>query len=308
VVSDDDSVDDTVATIERAVHNANAPVRLKVLRHRPPLGVARNSDAVMLAITGDVVFLSDQDDVWEDTTVAVLLEALEDPAVPLVASDAALIGGGGALLGESLLGTLDATATERMAPTGAYGWSALLWRNLVTGATGAVSRPVFDRAMPFPLAWAYDERLAVVAAPVGTVALGERPMIRYRIHEAKVVRMRRRTARVMWSRHTAPGVERTARSLRRGGQLAERLDAFSAVVPDALPDEARQTRARAFTLGAAKECKAQEDRVRRSRWRGRQLLSVQRGSAGQPPGPGAVAWRRERKHVPCGWPAPESDG
>lgn len=62
VVRDDSSADNTMAILQRFA--ANAPFPVRILRSSTRLGYARNFEAVLREACGDVIFLSDQDDVW----------------------------------------------------------------------------------------------------------------------------------------------------------------------------------------------------------------------------------------------------
>jgi glycosyltransferase involved in cell wall biosynthesis len=62
VVTDDGSTDDTLAIIERFAGEVSFPVH--VHRNRERLGYTRNFEAAIARCTGDIIFLSDQDDVW----------------------------------------------------------------------------------------------------------------------------------------------------------------------------------------------------------------------------------------------------
>ena len=62
VVGDDCSTDRTVEILEEWAKTA--PFRVEIVRNPQNLGYEKNFEQTMLRCTGDVIFPSDQDDVW----------------------------------------------------------------------------------------------------------------------------------------------------------------------------------------------------------------------------------------------------
>ncbi len=90
VVSDDASTDQTVAILEAFAQSA--PFAVHVERKSVNAGYIRNFDTALSLCDGDVIFMSDQDDVWFPEKMAVALEALEQhPEKLLFVNDAELV-------------------------------------------------------------------------------------------------------------------------------------------------------------------------------------------------------------------------
>lgn len=187
VVGDDASTDGTVATIERIAAETDVPIA--IVRHDPPLGVAANFADAIARTTGDVIALSDQDDVWHPDRIATLVAALD--GVDLVHSDARLVDADGRPTGATLLDSLEASAWERARMMHGGAFEALLRRNLVTGATAIVRRSAAVAALPVPDGWIHDEWLAMTAAIGGGVRLVPTATIDYRQHGANQIGVRR---------------------------------------------------------------------------------------------------------------------
>src|ERR1043166_3411462 len=62
VISDDQSTDGTLRLIEEFAETAGFPVRVSV--NESNLGTAKNFEKAISLCRGDVIMLSDQDDVW----------------------------------------------------------------------------------------------------------------------------------------------------------------------------------------------------------------------------------------------------
>lgn len=229
VVGDDASSDDTVAIIESAVarhrsEHPDAPLSLVVLKRAEPLGVTRNFEETIAACTGDIVALSDQDDVWPPGRLARLLPLFDDPAVSLVHTDARLVDARGADTGARLLATLEATEAERAGLESGDALPVLLRRNLVTGATTLVRRELAEAARPFPPSWVHDEWLAMMAAVDGGLRLVPEPWLDYRQHGANVIGVSEVTWARRWERLREPRDARSSRLIARARALVERLE------------------------------------------------------------------------------------
>lgn len=234
VVGDDASSDDTVAVIERTVAEARAAdpalhVRLRIHRRAEPLGVVGNFAATLAECRGDLVALSDQDDVWTPDKLALLVTRFAaDPDLLLVHTDARLVDSAGAPLGLDLLDALEATAGERTGLESGDAFAVLMRRNLVTGATVVLRRSLVDLAAPFPAGWVHDEWLAVLAAGIGTLRLESAPLLDYRQHGANVIGARRPTMGDRMRKLREPRTERAARLVERSRALVERLETLGA--------------------------------------------------------------------------------
>jgi glycosyltransferase involved in cell wall biosynthesis len=78
VVGDDASTDATLDVVRRVAVETDVPIRIR--RHDRPLGVAGNFADAIAATSGDVVALSDQDDVWHPDRLERLLPHLDGVA------------------------------------------------------------------------------------------------------------------------------------------------------------------------------------------------------------------------------------
>ncbi|NYI42461.1 glycosyltransferase family 2 protein [Demequina lutea] len=227
VVSDDASKDGTVAIVERAVADWNSslptPIELVMLRNATPLGVTANFEQAIAACGGDLIALSDQDDVWHPGRLARVLDILaERPTVRVVASDATLVDREGVRLGYSLFEALEVTERDLALVNGQQPFATLMRRNIITGATMVFRRDVLDVAMPFPSSWVHDEWIATMGAALGDVVLVEDQLIDYRQHGGNQIGALRLSLPDKVRRLFEPRADRNARLLVRAEALAER--------------------------------------------------------------------------------------
>ena len=90
IVCDDGSGDATLDTLER--FRQSAPFAVQIHRNETRLGFTKNFEKALLKCSGDLVFLSDQDDVWFASKVAVVENAfLSHPEKLLVVHDGKLV-------------------------------------------------------------------------------------------------------------------------------------------------------------------------------------------------------------------------
>lgn len=234
VLSDDASTDDTVAIVEAAVGAWPAPrPRLTVIRNSPALGVVANFEQAVLACTGDLIALSDQDDVWLPDKLERFVELFAaEPDLLLAHSDATLVTADRTPIPGSLLESLEATAVERRQLVDGRSFHALIRRNLVTGATVVFRRILLDSAAPFPRTWVHDEWLAIVAAALSRTVLIDDSLIEYRQHGGNQIGAGSIGMSDRLDRLREPREPRNRRLLDRARSLADRYPADAAVPAD----------------------------------------------------------------------------
>lgn len=155
--------------------------RLVLIQHTENQGVLRTFETALSRSSGEIVFLSDQDDLWLPKKVEIILDAFaRDPAAMLVASDAILIGEDGVKIGDSFY-----------AKRGKF--RAGLWSNLLVGkfhgCTMAFRSILLRRVLPFPPGGLvhHDTWIGCVNALIGgkTKYIDE-PLVAYRRHSTNV--------------------------------------------------------------------------------------------------------------------------
>jgi len=232
VVSDDASGDETIARV-REVAARYPAVALTVFENTPPLGVTKNFEQAIRACSGDLIALSDQDDVWHSGRLALFLAGFAaQPTVALLHSDARLVDAAGQPLGHTLAEALGVSAGEVASIHSGDAFSALLRRNLVTGACAVFRRSLVEFAAPFPSSWVHDEWLGVIAAAVATTDFIEQPTIDYRQHGANQIGATKLTLAGKFGRMMEPRRARNARLETNNSVLVDRLQRLGSRVSD----------------------------------------------------------------------------
>lgn len=224
VVSDDGSIDDTVALVDESLTAARvlgvAATRVDGRR----VGVTGNFARAIAACSSEIVVLSDQDDVWHPDRVATLRTAfVADPSLLLRHEDARLVDVDGEPLGIGLYEALGVTTQDRAAITAGDGFPLYLRRNLATGATVSFRRSLYATAAPLPTEWVHDEWLAIIAAATGRVDASPDRTVDYRQHGANVIGVKKPTLSYRIGRMLATSPDRNRTLAVRASVLATRL-------------------------------------------------------------------------------------
>lgn len=193
----DDASSDRSWTMLEAFRDEAERAGIEVVLQRNPanLGYVRNFESALALARADLLFLCDQDDVWHPGKIGRMeREFQQRPGLCLLHTDARLVDDGGHDLGCGLFEALEVTGAELASLHANAGFSVLLRRNVVTGATAAFRSELLQRARPFPLEWVHDEWLAVVCAVADEIDCLEDKLIDYRQHPGNEIGVRRRSA------------------------------------------------------------------------------------------------------------------
>jgi glycosyltransferase involved in cell wall biosynthesis len=228
VVCDDRSTDRTVALVQEFAASSPYPVRIFENEHN--LGYAANFERAIRLCEGNLIALSDQDDIW----YPFRLERSEQefaahPQAGLVFSDADVINDSNELAGPTLWQRLG-FAGKRAQDLLAGHYVVLAKHRFVTGATVMFRAALRDRLLPIGDGWIHDEWIALIAAAFSDLRPIDQPLIRYRIHDSQEVGLRNKLEQ---------RIQGNSRAQRHWGRLAESVkelrqlsDALSAMAPD----------------------------------------------------------------------------
>ena len=226
VVSDGGSTDATLEIVHRVLKAPAVGISVTIIADGTRLGVVENFERAIAATTGDLVMLSDQDDIWHPDRTEWAATAFEDPALLLLHGNARLIDANGTPLGEELFDALRIGQTEREAICGEAAFALLIRRNLVTGATATFRRSLLADALPIPPVWVHDEWLAAIAAATGQLRADDRVVIDYRQHGANAIGVRRLSRGQRFAKALEPRSGRLTALSARADALAVRLQAL----------------------------------------------------------------------------------
>jgi hypothetical protein len=169
VISDDGSLDDTLDIIRGFSDD-----RIKLVANQSSFhGVVPNFNNALMHATGDIIFLSDQDDIWLDGRVSNALEKLKK--YDLVVSNCKVIDPFGKITQDSYF------LLTKSGP----GFCKNLFRSTYLGCGLAFNKKVLKCILPIPcnLAMYHDWWIGFIAEVHFDVYFDERPSFLYRRHD-----------------------------------------------------------------------------------------------------------------------------
>lgn len=187
IACDDGSTDNTLQILDQFSKEAPFPVR--VYRNQQRLGPTKNFEKALSLCSGDLIFLSDQDDVWMPQKVNTLLQALRNnPGAGYVFCEALVVDEMLRPMGYTMWQSIKFTPGQRRQFKRGKQVDILLKHNVVTGATMAFRAGLKSTILPIPDQRVHDEWIALLASSVGMygVLIGE-PLIAYRQHSQQLL-------------------------------------------------------------------------------------------------------------------------
>ena len=179
IISDDGSTDNTLDLIL-----AYSDPRIKLFTHSRSQyddgkhisnRVTKNFENALLHATGDIIFLADQDDIWEKTKVKEILTVFETRKVNLILHDAILTDGQNKVLADSYFKMISSKS----------GIVTNLIKNSYLGCCMAFDKTTLKNSLPFPRHLiAHDMWLGLIAEGTGNVAFIDQKLITYQRHSS----------------------------------------------------------------------------------------------------------------------------
>ncbi|OOE39365.1 family 2 glycosyl transferase [Salinivibrio kushneri] len=169
IITDDCSTDQTEFIVSDFAKKA--PFSVEFHRNKKNLGYCGNFNAALAKTTGDLVFLSDQDDVWFPNKIAYIFEiAKRNPHALALMNDAKLTDG-----------KLNEVGLTKIGQIRSAGFSM---NRFVMGSCCAVRRDLLELCMPIPSGFkGHDNWLIQFADGLNAKVIDTTPLQYYRRHE-----------------------------------------------------------------------------------------------------------------------------
>lgn len=185
VVCDDGSTDETLSIIENFRENTSVDIR--IYRNETNLGVCANFQKAVDLCKGDIIFLSDQDDVWHNDKVETIVNYFyHNQQKQVVFTDGQLIDGSGNPISNGTLWEcfgVDQSCMKQI--ENGFGMEIFAFENRATGATMAIRRG-FEYTASFSRFCIanilHDGALATLALIGNQLGYINKCLIDYRIH------------------------------------------------------------------------------------------------------------------------------
>ena len=179
IISDDGSGDNTISIIQ-SYHDP----RIILINHKksifrknqhPSYRITKNFENALSQAAGDIIFLSDQDDTWEETKVKEIVTVFETQNTNLVLHDAILTDEQNNIIADSYFKTLNSRP----------GLKRNMIKNSYLGCCMAFDKTVLKNSLPFPKHLiAHDMWIGLIAEQIGSVVFIDQKLITYQRHES----------------------------------------------------------------------------------------------------------------------------
>jgi glycosyltransferase involved in cell wall biosynthesis len=222
VISDDHSTDDTLRLIEEFAATAGFRVRLSV--NESNLGTAKNFEKAISLCRGDVIMLSDQDDVWHSDKLESVERIFEaKPQLSLVFSNAEFVDETLRLFDETLFDRLNFNGRKQRLVKSGRALDVQLRENLVCGCTVAFRADLKELVLPIPGEGplVHDGWIVLLIAAVGEIDFINRPLLKYRQHSAQQCRVTKTSS---WHESMTSSTIDRAYCVRQANQLDEAFE------------------------------------------------------------------------------------
>lgn len=138
IISDDGSTDETLNIIKGFIEKEQKTIKLI---EGPRKGVIKNFENAIKNAQGDIIFLSDQDDIWEDNKVETMVDAFrKSNDYYVVVHDATVVDSNG----EKIMDSFFATRNSKK------GLIKNLIKNSYIGCCMAFKCEIKEKILPFP--------------------------------------------------------------------------------------------------------------------------------------------------------------
>ena len=235
LVADDGSTDATPTLVEAFARHAPFPVEL--VRNKERRGPAASLEGLLEKAAGDIILPCDQDDRWMPDKIAFLARRLEEVGGPLAAvCNSLFVDDEGRGIGGSLFERMrvDAGTIHLLSVPSSAGFLEIVRRDMIASHAICLKREALVQVLPFGYRWHADWWMALVLSATSGLALVDRPLVAYRLHEGNTVGMR--DGRPLFERVTQHDAERFGS---RAELLAAALERVSELAPGVVTDETR---------------------------------------------------------------------
>lgn len=177
IICDDCSTDNTWQILEEYAQKNS---RIKIFKNEKNLGFKKNFEKAISLCSGEYIATSDQDDIWTNNHLTVLLETIKDGMAS--AGEALLVNAEGYSMNRYM--TKDVSGYEIDVPTTRKLSHLLFCTNPFSGAVCLFKKEVFEIALPIPNGIDFqDTWFTACALCMGDLYFNNTVITKHRLHE-----------------------------------------------------------------------------------------------------------------------------
>lgn len=189
LVTDGGSIDLTLDLCYKYLKDSG--IGFRILETREQLNVAENFSKGIKNINGDIVFFSDQDDIWDVDKISVIEQEFVNRKCDIAFSDAYVVNSDISQMYKKTL--WDCIGFENNLRSCCFSSKnkillhRILKGNFVTGMCMAVTREFALKCLPIPKGVLHDEWLAICGTLAGNICSVNKCLVKYRQHDHNVM-------------------------------------------------------------------------------------------------------------------------
>lgn len=176
IIVDDGSTDDTLEIVKAYAARYN---QVRYFENDINLGINKNFEKAITLSNGDYIFLCDQDDVWYEQKVELMMLEFEK-GYDCVYCDLCVVDDQMRLISDSFHRLIGKDNWYSRNTQTIY--KCLLFGNITPGCSMAFRRQLVEQIIPFPNYIIYDWWIMLISAQKGRISRIAKPLMSYRIH------------------------------------------------------------------------------------------------------------------------------
>lgn len=188
IICDDCSKDNTINIVKK--YKEKAEIKIKIISNKNNLGVTKNFMNAFKNCTGEIIFLCDQDDIWDKDKVKIIVDKFnENSQINMIGTDALLIDKD------------DNSMDKKLWDFVGYKWSKdnltnnykfQLKKAILTGATAAARKSFIDKFMIESKYVIHDYWLSECASMTDSLYMMNVCLTNYRQHSNNVIGVKKK--------------------------------------------------------------------------------------------------------------------
>jgi glycosyltransferase involved in cell wall biosynthesis len=177
IIVNDYSMDNTLDILESFDSS-----KIKIINNTRNLGLVKSFEIALNHSTGDVIFFSDQDDIWLEGRVIKTLDYMQQQKSLVVVSDAKIFNEDGSVMQDSFFEFRNS----------GFGLLKNFYKNSYIGCCMAIDAKVKPYILPFPTQiLLHDEWIGLICEALGKTSFLAEPLVMYRRHSMNQTNMSR---------------------------------------------------------------------------------------------------------------------
>lgn len=187
IVCDDGSKDQTLSILNK--YDIENPDLFKIYSNEINLRSVKNFEKAIGLCTGEIIFLSDQDDIWVENKVEKMIDYFkQNPKINALATNGYCINDKSKILEKYAIWDVPEFLREQNIDIDYFKLISYVG-NLATGASMAIRKQLVQDVIPFPVVdgFHHDEWIAMITANTKSFELLNEKYFYYRIHDLQQV-------------------------------------------------------------------------------------------------------------------------